>query len=348
MNIKPDKPFKTYKEQILHLQKIHDLKIIDPIWAENALKFIPYYDLINGYKDIFMENDKFKTQITFEYIYLFHEFDRQLQNLIFPFSKLIEDYFKNNLAYVLSKNFGVFESDYLSYKNYVARKGKITFKTTYNQIIKLYTYENGKRKSCNLIEEPTSHYIKNHNHIPPWILLKNTSFSNAINLFILLKQQQKNELANMLININIPIDQKIQLLIYTLTLIRTCRNTIAHNLKFISFNSDKYSKALSYKTLKSFIPNELLNWKDIHNNVGISDVYAYICFSLAILPNSLEKINSTKNLLYFFDNFQNESNLLRKTVLKTYCDKTHLPISIRDRLRKYIISSAKNTPIPTI
>lgn len=45
----PDKPFKTFHELVEYLQREHNLYVIDPAWAENALKLVPYYDL-NLYK----------------------------------------------------------------------------------------------------------------------------------------------------------------------------------------------------------------------------------------------------------------------------------------------------------
>ncbi|MDU2621240.1 MAG: Abi family protein [Dialister sp.] len=342
----PDKPFKTFPELVSHLQDNHNLFIIDPIWAENALRFIPYYDLINGYKDIFMVNDKFQPPVNFEYLYLFHAFDRQIQNILFAFSNLIEDYFKNNLAYVLSRNFGVFEDDYLSKTNYVSSKGRITYAQVYKQIIAVYTDKLGNKKPITKIDEPTAHYVYTHNHIPPWILLKNTSFSNAINLFILLKPKQKEELVDMLIPSHLTIDQKIQLLQYTLTLVRKCRNTIAHNLKFISFDCKKYSGSLNHKSIKKFIPNDLLSWKDIRKDVGIHDIYAYICFSMALIPNSIEKRILIENLCVFLDGYTNDKNYVHQNVIDNYFQFTHIPTDIIQRLYLYREKVQKNMPMP--
>lgn len=111
--------------------------------------------------------------------------------------------------------------------------------------------KNGNKKVVDKIDEPTAHYAYRHNHIPAWILLKNVSFSNAINLFILLKPAQKEELVDMLITTHLTTDQKIQILQYTLTLVRKCRNTIAHNLKFISFDAQRYSGSLNHKSIKN-------------------------------------------------------------------------------------------------
>lgn len=344
----PDKPFKTFRELVEYLQREHNLYVIDPAWAENALKLVPYYDLINGYKDIFMINDKFQPPVNFEYLYLFHAFDRQIQNILFAFSNLIEDYFKNNLAYVLSRNFGVFEDDYLSKTNYVSSKGRITYAQVYKQIIAVYTDKLGNKKPITKIDEPTAHYVYTHNHIPPWILLKNVSFSNAINLFILLKPAQKEELVDMLITTHLTTDQKIQILQYTLTLVRKCRNTIAHNLKFISFDAQRYSGSLNHKSIKKFIPNNLLSWKDINNDVGIHDIYAYICFSMALIPNSIEKRILLENLFIFLNSYTKDKNPIHQDVLDKYLHFTKIPNDIIARLYQYHAEVQKKTPIPRL
>ena len=128
MRKNPDKPFKTFPELVKYLQENSRFDIsYDPLWAEKALRIIPYYDLVNGYKDVFMSNDEFRDSICFEYLYLFHAFDHQLQNILFEFSIVIENYFKNNLSFILAKDFGVFESDYLSRKNYVSAKDNLKY-----------------------------------------------------------------------------------------------------------------------------------------------------------------------------------------------------------------------------
>ena len=68
-------------------------------------------------------------------------------------------------------------------------------------------------------QQPIKHYILNHNHIPPWILLKNISFSNAISLYKLLKPTQKQKVTeNILQTTNIDINEKIQFLTAALDL----------------------------------------------------------------------------------------------------------------------------------
>ena len=55
-----DKPFKSFEEQIAILENKYNLYIEDKDMALSALKSLTYYDLINGYKECFITNDKFE------------------------------------------------------------------------------------------------------------------------------------------------------------------------------------------------------------------------------------------------------------------------------------------------
>lgn len=50
-----DKPFKSFKELALCLQNEHGLMVDDVNQAAYILQFLPYYDLVNGYKEIFRQ-----------------------------------------------------------------------------------------------------------------------------------------------------------------------------------------------------------------------------------------------------------------------------------------------------
>lgn len=338
----PDKPFKTYQEMVTYLQDFHHLICLDPKWDASVLQLVSYYDLINGYKELFMVNDVFKAGVSFEYLYFFHAFDHSLQNVLFEFSVIIENYFKNNLSYVIAKDFGVDAASYLSHKNYLSSRGAVQFSDIYSKITAIYQ----KAAPMN-IEEPTRHYVLHHNHIPPWILLKNVTFSNSINLFSLMKPPQKEAVSDLLVSASIPPHEKTQIIYYVLTLIRKFRNVIAHNLKFISFDTKRYSRALNMKSLKRFTPNELLTWRDLHRRIGIYDIYGYIVLSLSLLPNSLEKMSLVQNLISFLENYVSESQL-HQSIFKNYCAFTGIPQDVILRLKSYVISITPKTPLPAI
>ena len=79
------KDFKTYAEQI-DLLKTRGLIINDETFALEKLKEENYYNIINGYKDLFITpgtTDNFITGTTFEEIYYLYDFDRILRNILF-------------------------------------------------------------------------------------------------------------------------------------------------------------------------------------------------------------------------------------------------------------------------
>lgn len=50
-----DKPFRTFEELAVLLRDEHGLAIGNIEETVQVLRFIPYYDLVNGYKDVLME-----------------------------------------------------------------------------------------------------------------------------------------------------------------------------------------------------------------------------------------------------------------------------------------------------
>ena len=153
-----DKPSKEYDEQIEHLKNIHLLHIDNISFAKQALRTFSYYDLINGYKDLFMVDDVFKDGVSFEYLYVFNNFNINIQNILFKYSVIAENIFKNNLAYVLSKNFGIDCLNYLNHKNYANPKGSDNRKILTDTLRKM------RKTAENTNEHPTKYYRDNHNH----------------------------------------------------------------------------------------------------------------------------------------------------------------------------------------
>lgn len=134
----PDKPFKTIEEQIEILEN-RKLIIYNQAFAREALFTFSYYDLINGYKEVFMIDDEFRPNTSIEDLYLFARFDRSIQNILFQYSVIVETSFKTALAYVLSKEYGEFQNDYLNINNFdLKRKNIYKFKKIIKDIKKSY------------------------------------------------------------------------------------------------------------------------------------------------------------------------------------------------------------------
>ena len=108
-----DKPFKTYDEQIEILKCKYNLVIKNENLAKQLLSTFSYYDLVNGYKDILMENEHYIPGTSIEQVHIFHMVNKDFQSILFKHSVYIENAYKNSLAYLLSKNFGVHQKEVL-------------------------------------------------------------------------------------------------------------------------------------------------------------------------------------------------------------------------------------------
>lgn len=328
-----DRPFKTYSEQIDILVNKYGLSVNSRDFAEIALKTMTYYDLINGYKDCFMENEKFYPGLSIEFLYTFSFADKTLQTVLFKYSTIVENSFKSKLAYVLSERFGVCQDTYLDESNYYKSNGKITFQHIKQHCVNIYDTSNPRQR---IIPQPTRHYVENHNHIPPWILFKNVTFGNSINLIKLFKRPEKEMLANLILpNNNLSYDEKISFILSALNIIRNFRNVIAHNLKFVTYKSIK--RPLSPKITIKYLPKELIGWSDYNKSCrGADDIYADILSIISVLGDECMVncfCHELLDCIYVINAFEKQG---RTDILKYYMNITNLPMNLEDRLNKYI------------
>ncbi len=280
-----DKPFKDFNEQIEHLINEYNLIIDDKAQAKILLSSISYYDLINGYKECFMINDKYDGNTSIEDLYYFLTFDRNIQNLLFKYSVYVENRFKTILAYALSKNFGVNMDSYLDLNNFQSNKSAV------KKYIKLMQSVDNTLNS-NYLDNPTKHYKHKKNHIPPWILLKNLSFNDCIDLFSILKKDTQENICDYLISNKINRTQRVKFVLNALIIVRKFRNKIAHNLKFITY---KTHNSIMLKNLSKVYGGNLIEREDFKVKRGRNDIYAMILSIITLL-----------NEYHFIDSFYND------------------------------------------
>lgn len=112
------KEFKTYEEQI-ELLKLNGLIILDEAYAKEKLKEENYYNIINGYKELFMnlhKNDTFITDVTFEE----YDLDRIIKNVVFKSILQVENILRSLISYEFSKKYG--NDNYLKLENFETLK----------------------------------------------------------------------------------------------------------------------------------------------------------------------------------------------------------------------------------
>ena len=111
------KDFKLVTEQV-DLLKSRGMLFEDEQDAICKLLSDNYYNIINGYKDLFLDTtnnqEVFKTGTTFNEIYALYEFDNQLKNIFLEYILKIENILRTQVAYHFSSFHG--NDNYLKIK----------------------------------------------------------------------------------------------------------------------------------------------------------------------------------------------------------------------------------------
>ena len=113
------KDFKLVTEQV-DLLKSRGMLFEDEQDAICKLLSDNYYNIINGYKDLFLDTtnnqEVFKTGTTFNEIYALYEFDNQLKNIFLEYILKIENILRTLVAYNFSSFHG--NDNYLKIDNF--------------------------------------------------------------------------------------------------------------------------------------------------------------------------------------------------------------------------------------
>ena len=272
------KEFKTLDEQI-ELLTSRGIIIEDEELVKEVLLKENYYNIINGYKDLFLDDKElYHNGTTFTEIYALYDFDRKLRSIFLEYILKIENTLRSLIAYYFPMHYG--EDNYLninSFDNYM--KVKVSIKTKEEQLkhIEELIANINKKIASSISSKPyVKHYMINYGFIPPWIMVKIISFGELSNFYKLMNQKEREEIAK---NFNI----KEKELVKMIEIIAYVRNLCAHNERV--YNND-------------FPTRFSINDDAIHEKMGINKVNdRYVCgkndlFGLMI---SLKKILSSSD-----------------------------------------------------
>lgn len=275
-----DKNFTSFDQQIEILRK-RSLLFGNEETAKHLLKRFGYYNIINGYKDPYINHadengeEEYKTGVMFEQIFSLYCMDRNIRSSVMEAMLEVEDTLRTAVAHTIAESFSAEEALYLKKENYrtgKSRKGK--FQRDY--ILDKFNY---------ILKddyEPIKHHREKYNNVPPWVLLKRASFGNLVNFTKLLKSKEKNNVAALIYGIDISIVNSmpaiIDLFMDTLFVCLDYRNIVAHGGR-----------------VYNFIPKAKFRYSEIlHKNNGISEE-DYRKGNNASLPELLKALNLIDN-----------------------------------------------------
>ena len=244
----PKNPFKTYNQQLKILRN-RNLTISDGSRAISVLKRDNYYNVINGYKDIFLEisgsNEKYYDNTTFEHINALSIFDKKIRHLFLYYILTFENLIKSKISYYHTETYNeIF--NYLDVNNFTGKADDIT------KLISSISKEIEKHTN---LKKPNafSHYIEEHGELPLWVLFQKSTFGTASYFFTSLQDDIKLKICE---ELNQEHSKRYKLknfvvinplfLENTIHFINSYRNICAHNERFYNCAFQKKGFKVDY------------------------------------------------------------------------------------------------------
>ena len=277
------KTFKTLDEQVEILQS-KGLIIDDIDYAKSVLLRENYF-FLSGYRHVFLNPDnkkKFIHGTNFRELYALFNFDRQLRNILFKNILIVENNLKSILSYIMSKNHGFKEQNYLNADNFVNDCTKTRQINDLLRKMKRQISVNSKQHTA------TSHYMINYGYIPLWIVVKVLSFGIVGELYSVLQYEDQKEIADIY-------DIEVKELILYLPIIANYRNLCAHeDICFIN-RTQKIINNTKYHDLLNIKKNDYGEYEK-----GLNDLFAIIIILKKILSDN-DFINMLNEISYEID-----------------------------------------------
>ena len=252
-----DKTFTTISDQI-GLLKSRGL-LVDDDRVKEVLKMENYYNVINGYKELFIDknyagtDERYKPGANFEELYALYLFDRELRNIFMKYILIIENNIKTVLAHDFSAKYG--HDNYLKIDNFEIKTKKREKKTpaqkigAISELIANIQREISRQLSRN--NQMISHNMLHYGYVPLWVLVNALTLGTISIFYSYLKEKDQNDIGR---RFNLKPDEMTKIL-FILTIYR---NACAHDERFYNL-----------KALKSNMRPNSIKTHDIHDAMRI-------------------------------------------------------------------------------
>lgn len=307
-----EKRFKTIMEQI-EILKSRNLTIQNNKKAYKILEKNNYYYLINGYKNVFLDNtidtEKYKNNTKIEEIFALFCFDKNIKMIFLKYLLLIENEIDSYIAYEFSKSYG--HKDYLVFQNFNNLNSKKDFIEKFIKVIKLeiqYQYKNSN--------EMIAHYLDCYGYVPLWVLIRVLSFGKVSKFYSLMKPKEQNQISR---KYNLR-SHEFSILLHNLTLIR---NICAHDEKLFDIKlKNRIFSTVYHEKLK--IEKRKGNYK-----IATRDLFSIVI----ILKLLLNRKDFTKFYKKLIQEIQELKKLITSIKIERILYQMGFPINYKDLLK---------------
>lgn len=269
------KVYKTYR-QLLSILRNRGVNINKGSAGSRVIKALEeenYYNVINGYKQLFIATpstttaeEVYKTGTTFDEINALYSFDREIRHIHLKYLLMIENHFKTVVSHCFSKAYGY--DNYFTLSSFqtsastdanalkrIAKHNNLDYTADIAKIQRLSAEENVANvtrligdiqqeiaRQLNKHHPMISHYMTNHGYIPLWVLVNVLTFGKVTTLYLNLKEADKKTIAKYF-----GIDYR-ELHKYMIIL-GFSRNKCAHDERFFDIT---FSQRLHTKSIPNF------------------------------------------------------------------------------------------------
>jgi len=196
------KEYKTYR-QLLSKLRSRGMEINKGSQGSRAMRILEqenYYNVINGYKSLFLEceatdnvDEKYKVGTTFDEVYSLYCFDREVRTIYLKYLLKLENSLKTVISHEFSSVYG--HDNYLKLSNfqstaatdagdlnYIAKKNHLKLPGDLKRVQQISAEENAEAvtkligdihqeiaRQMNKHHQVVTHYMTHHGYIPLWV-----------------------------------------------------------------------------------------------------------------------------------------------------------------------------------
>lgn len=234
-----DKVYKSYR-QMLTILRDRGMDIPKVSVGSRVMRILErenYYNVINGYKDLFLQSpatgttpEKYLPGTTFDEVYALYCFDRELRSIFLRYLLKIENAFKTALSHSFSQKYG--HDNYLRLENFNAASEE----NISNVISLIGDIQKEISRQMTKHNSVVTHYMTEYGYIPLWVLVNILTVGKITNFYKLMKPADKIDIAR-----SFKIDA-IELHKY-MTFLGQARNKCAHDERLFDIKNRAHIKS---------------------------------------------------------------------------------------------------------
>lgn len=281
-----EKNYKSYRQQ-LSILRSRGMIIGKGSQGSRAMRILEcenYYNVINGYKELFLaekatavSDEKYKNGTTFEEVYALYNFDRSIRNIYLKYLLKLENTFKTVIAHEFSALYG--HDNYLKIENF----DNSTEKSISSSIKLIGDIQQEIARQMSKHHQAVTHYMTEHGYIPLWVLVNVLTFGKIEYFFKNMKPSDKTAVAK---QFGLQPDE-LSKYMHMLTL---ARNKCAHDERFFDI---RFKERIHTKSIKNFSALDIKRADDGSYTYGTNDAYAIaIMFALLLSRSDLKEFVS--------------------------------------------------------